>query len=303
MTNLKVEKNKDISNFLTLKTRVKAEYFFDAKTRQDLIAAKKYSLKNDLSMFLLGGGSNLAITKDALAGLTVKNDYRELKVLEDSPDSVIVSVSSGYPVTLLIAKSIATGWGGFEFHQGLPGTVGGAIYMNSKWTKPPTYFGDDLLYAYLIDEKAEVKKVGREYFQFAYDYSILQKTREIVLEGIFQLGKADPKILREKAAFALDYRKKTQPYGIASSGCFFRNITEDQKNKLKLSTTSAGYLIDQAGLKGRTIGNFYVSPVHANFIINRGGGKSEDLVRLLDLIRGEVEKKFGVKLEEEVIVI
>ena len=93
--------------------------------------------------------------------------------------------------------------------------------MNSKWTKPPTYFGDDLLYAYLIDEKAEVKKVGREYFQFAYDYSILQKTREIVLEGIFQLGKADPKILREKAAFALDYRKKTQPYGIASSGCFF----------------------------------------------------------------------------------
>ena len=175
--------------------------------------------------------------------------------------------------------------------------------MNSKWTKPPTYFGDDLLYAYLIDEKAEVKKVDREYFQFAYDYSILQKTHEIVLEGIFQLGKADPKILREKAAFALDYRKKTQPYGIASSGCFFRNITEDQKNKLKLSTTSAGYLIDQAGLKGRTIGNFYVSPLHANFIINRGGGKSEDLVRLLDLIRGEVEKKFGVKLEEEVIVI
>ena len=70
-----------------------------------------------------------------------------------------------------------------------------------------------------------------------------------------------------------------------------------------MSTTSAGYLIDQAGLKGKAIGNFYVSPVHANFIINRGGGKSEDLVRLLNLIRGEVEKKFGVKLEEEVIVI
>lgn len=303
MSNITIEKNKDVSNFLTLKTRVTAEYFFDGKTREDLIAAKKYSLENGLPLFMLGGGSNLAITKDILPGLTVKNDYRELKVIEESKDNAVISVSSGYPVSLLIAKSIASGWSGFELHQGLPGTVGGAIYMNSKWTKPPTYFGDSLQYAYLIDDKAEVKKVDRDYFQFAYDYSILQKTHEIILEGIFRLKKADPKVVKEKATFALDYRKKTQPYGIASSGCFFRNISEKEKSNLNLPTTSAGYLIDQSGLKGREVGNFYVSPVHANFIINRGGGKKEDLIKLLDLIRSKVKEKFGVKLEEEVIVI
>ena len=303
MPDFKVEKDKDISNFLTLKTRVTAEYFVDAKGRQDLIDAKKYSLDNNLPIFILGGGSNLAITKDKLPGLVVKNDYRELKVVEEKEGSVIVSISSGYPMTLLIARAVAAGWSGFELHQGLPGTVGGAIYMNSKWTKPPTYFGDDLIHAFLVDDKGRVKEVNRDYFKFSYDYSILQETHEIVLEGIFSLKKVDPKVLKERAAFALEYRKKTQPFGIASSGCFFRNITEAEKNRLKLTTTSAGYLIDQAGLKGRSVGNFYVSPIHANFIINRGGGRREDLIKLRDLIKTEVEKKFGVKLEEEVIVI
>jgi UDP-N-acetylmuramate dehydrogenase len=303
MDNLKIEKDKDISNFLTLKTRVVAEYFVDAKRREDLIAAKKYSIEENLPLFMLGGGSNLAVTKDRLPGLIVKDDYRELKVLEESSEDVLVSVSSGYPVTLLIAKTVSSGWSGFELHQGLPGTVGGAIYMNSKWTKPPTYFGDDLVYAYLVDNQGEVKRVDRDYFEFAYDYSVLQKTKEIVLEGVFRLKKDDKKKIQERATFALDYRKKTQPYGIASSGCFFRNISNEERTKLNLSTTSAGYLIDQAGLKGRAVGNFYVSPIHANFIVNRGGGKRADLIQLVNTIKETVKKKFGVKLEEEVIVI
>jgi UDP-N-acetylmuramate dehydrogenase len=175
--------------------------------------------------------------------------------------------------------------------------------MNSKWTKPPIYFGDDLVYAYLVDNQGEIKRVDRDYFEFAYDYSVLQKTKEILLEGVFRLKKDDKKKIQERAAFALDYRKKTQPFGIASSGCFFRNISDEERVKLNLSTTSAGYLIDQAGLKGHAVGNFYVSPIHANFIVNRGGGKRADLIELVNTIKETVKKKFGVKLEEEVIVI
>ena len=206
-------------------------------------------------------------------------------------------------MALLIAKSIEAGWMGFELHQGLPGTVGGAVYMNSKWTKPPTYFGDDLKHAYLLDEKGEIKKVGRDYFNFAYDYSVLHKTHEIVLEGIFELKKGKVSAIKERAAWALDYRKKTQPFGISSSGCFFRNISFEEKEKLNLPTTSAGYLIDKAGLKGFEVGNFYVSPIHANFIINKKEGKREDLVKLLGIIKSRVKEKFGVSLKEEVIVI
>lgn len=301
--NEKIQKNKDLYLYLTLKTHVIAENFLEAKTREDLIGGIKHSLQHSLPVFMLGGGSNMAIVSERIPGLTIKNNYKELKVLEDRKDSVVISVSSGYPVALLIAKSISAGWSGFELHQGLPGTVGGAIYMNSKWTKPPTYFGDDLKYAYLLDKRGNVKKAERNYFNFAYDYSILQKTHEVVLEGIFELKKDDPDKIKEKAAWALDYRKKTQPFGIASSGCFFRNISVEEKEKLNLPTTSAGYLIDKAGLKGFSVGNFYVSQIHANFIVNKKEGKREDLVKLLDIIRSKVKDRFGVTLEEEVIVI
>lgn len=291
--NLNLKKNVDISHFLTLRNHVKAEYFLEAKTREELIEAKKYSINNKLPLFLFGGGSNLAITKIRLQGLIVKNSYTELKIVSENQEKVVISISSGYPVSLLIAKSIQNGWSGFEYQQGLPGTVGGAIYMNSKWTKPMTYFGDNLIYAYLIDNEGQVKKVSKSYFKFAYDYSVLQKTSEIVLEGVFEVKKLDSQIIKERARFALEYRKKTQPYGVASSGCFFRNPGK----------ISAGYLIDKAGLKNFSVGDYFVSPIHANFIINKGNGKREDLIKLLNIIKSRVKEKYNIDLKEEVIVI
>lgn len=290
---IKIQRNKDISHFLTLRTKVIAEYFFEAKTRDDLISAKKYALENHLDFFILGGGSNLAILKEKLPGLVVKNNYLDLKILSEDKKNVIISVSSGYPVSLLIAKSIQNGWSGFEYHQGLPGTVGGAIYMNSKWTKPMDYFGENLLFAYLLDKDLKVKKVDKDYFQFSYGYSKLQETKEILLEGVFQLKKDEVKKIKERADFALEYRKKTQPFGVASSGCFFKNP----------GNISAGYLIDKAGLKGFSVGDFCVSEIHANFIINKGKGKKEDLIKLLEIIKKKVKDKFKIELKEEVIVI
>ncbi len=289
----RIEKNKEISNLFTLKNQVIVENFFEAKTREDLINIKKYCLENNLPLLIIGGGSNIAILKEKVNGIVVKNSYKELKIIKENDNEVIISVSSGYPVSLLIAKSLEAGWSGFEYHQGLPGTVGGAVYMNSKWTKPLTYFGDNLIYAYLLDNQAKIKKVSRDYFQFAYDYSILQKTKEILLEGIFKLKKEDKKIIKERSLFALNYRKKTQPFGVATCGCFFKNP----------GNISAGYLIDKAGLKGFSVGDFYISDIHANFIINKGKGKKEDLLKLLSIIKTKVKEKFGVELEEEVIII
>lgn len=291
--NLKIEKNKNLFSFNTLKMKTKAEYFLEAKTREDLIEGKKFALKNKLPLFILAGGSNLAIVKDKISGLVIKNNYQELKILEDNNDNVLLSVSSGYPVSLLVGETVEKGYQGFEYHKGLPGTVGGAIYGNSKWTKPESYFGDNLEYAYLTHGRGQDREVNKNYFQFGYDSSILQKTKEILLEAVFRLKKVNPKILKERSKLAFDYRKKTQPMGIATSGCFFKNI--DGK--------SAGQLIDQAGLKGFSIGDFFVSPIHANFIINRGNGKHKDLLKLVKIIKEKVKDKFGVKLEEEVKTI
>jgi len=241
----------------------------------------------------LAGGSNLAIIKDKINGLVIKNNYKELKIVGKTNKDVLLSISSGYPVSILVNETVNKGYQGFEYHKGLPGTVGGAIYMNSKWTKPISYFGDSLVTSYLVTELGEVKQVDRDYFKFDYDYSILQKTKEILLEAVFKLKKVDPAILKEKSDRAFEYRKKTQPMGTKTSGCFFKNV--DGK--------SVGQMIDKVGLKGFSVGDFFISPVHANFIINRGNGQAKDLIKLVKIIKERVKEKFRVELEEEVIIV
>lgn len=289
----RVRRDVDLFRFLTLKTHSLAEYFFEAKTKEDLVKAKQITLQLGLPFFLLGGGSNLAPIVKKISGLVVKNLYQKKEIINEKKDYVDLLVSSGYLVNKLVLETIKKGYEGLEYHLGLPGTVGGAIFMNSKWTKPPSYFGDCLIFGYLIDKNGKIKKANRDYFQFAYDFSILQKTKEILLEAIFRLKKTNPEKLKRKGEGALKYRLKTQPVGVFSSGCFFKNI----------NGKSAGYLIDQCGLKGYSVGDFYVSEKHANFIINRGNGKSDDLIKLVGIIKKKVKEKFGVELEEEVILI
>ncbi len=277
----------------TLRTIAKAQYYLEAKSPDDFIEAKKISLTKKFPLTIIGGGSNIALIQKEIKGLVVKNAYIDKKVVAETADYVDLSVSSGYPVGLLINETVDAGWSGFEYHKGLPGTVGGAIYMNAKWTRPVSYFGDRLISANLVDANGKVKCVDRNYFQFAYDSSILQKTKEILIEAVFRLPKENPAVLRKRAEGALAYRQATQPMGVATSGCFFQNI----------NGTSAGYLIDKAGLKGYSVGGFYVSDKHANFIVNRGNGKAEDLIKLTAIIKEKVKEKFGVEMKEEVVVV
>lgn len=288
----RVKINFNLSPYLTLRTKTTAAFYFEAETRTDLVKAKVASLKLKLPLMIIGGGSNLAILKDKLKYLVVKNKYIYKKI-EFKNNHVLLTVSSGYPVTKLAKELAEGGYEGLEYHLGLPGTVGGALFMNSKWTKPITYYGDPLILASLVDSQGKVKKVNRSYFNFAYDYSELQKTKDILLEAVFKLKKSDPKKMLQHANFAMEYRKKTQPFGVFTSGCFFQNINGE----------SAGKLIDKAGLKGLRIGGFHVSDKHANFIINDGDGDPISLIKLIKLIKQKVKSKFGIQLEEEVIII
>ena len=288
----RVRENADLWLHTTLRTKVHAKYFFVAETREDLISAIKATHELSIPFYILGGGSNVVFAHD-FEGLVVKNQYQKTKVLKEDNDKAEILFSSGYSMSRVVNETISAGYEGFEHHLGLPGTLGGAIYMNSKWTKPEVYCGDSLIYANIADKSGDERKVDKDYFQFAYDHSKLQQTGETVLEAVFELKKNDPEILKARAKKALDYRKATQPFGVSSSGCFFRNI--DGK--------SAGEMIDRAGLKGAKVGNFIVSDKHANFILNRGDGDPRDLVKLLDMIKDRVKEKFGVELEREVILI
>jgi UDP-N-acetylmuramate dehydrogenase len=294
---------KDLTNYFTLKTPVKAEYYFEAQSFEDWLLVANLIKDKKLPVFILAGGSNCAILKDELSGLVVRNLYRKLDKIQDKGNNVFLKVSSGYLVSQLVKFTIEKGFAGFEYHLGLPGTVGGAVYMNSKWTNPNVYFGDNLYSARLIDKKGNIKEVDREYFNFSYGYSILQKSREILLDMIFKLATADAQVLNERAQASLSYRKDTQPQGMFNSGCFFKNISEIEKEKAGLPTKSAGYLIDKCGLKGRRTGGFMISEKHANFFINIGNGTVNDLKELVQLVKDSVKDKYGIYLKEEVVII
>lgn len=298
----RIRQDKDISPYFTLKTKTTAQYYLEAFTKEDIVNAVRLTSQENIPLFILGGGSNIAVVSDVIKGLVLRNMYKKKEIVSDTSDYSDILISSGYPMSLVVKETIQSGLAGFEYHRGLPGTLGGAIYMNSKWTKNLSYAGDSLISAQIVNSHGEERTVDRDYFEFAYDYSILQKTGELFLEGTFRLKKEDPEVLEERAKNALEYRHATQPFGVATGGCFFQNISEEEQKKLHLPTKSAGYLIDKAGLKGFKIGAFQVSDIHANFIINTGDGKPEDLHNMIDHIKSTVKEKFGVELREEVVI-
>ena len=303
MTIQNLEKDVDLFKFTTLKSKSIAEYFFVAKTKQDLIDIYKLSITERLPLTIIGGGSNIAMTTSYIKGIVVKNSYIEKKILTEKENTVYYQVSSGYPTNKFVLETVNDGLSGLEYHLGLPGSIGGAIYMNSKWTNPLDYIGSHLEKAYVLTKKGEILERNQSYFNFAYDYSILQDSKEILIDVVFKLQKDDKNKLRAKAENSLEYRKKTQPSGVFTSGCFFRNISDKEKQSNNLLTNSSGYLIDKAGLKGYKIGDFEVSNEHANFIINKGNGKPEDLLKLLNIIKRKVKEKFNIDLREEVVLV
>lgn len=300
----RVREQVDLFPYLTMRLHTVAAFFFEAQSEEDLVLAYTTAKKLHLPFILLGGGSNAVFSSSHIQGLVVRNAYQTI-LAKDDGKYMDVTVGGGTQMSQFVERTISMGAGGFEYHKGLPGTVGGAVYMNSKWTKPLSYVGDSLISARIMDKEGVVRTVDRNYFKFAYDYSFLQETKEILISATFKLKKEDKNILRLRALESLEYRRSTQPTGIATCGCYFRNISEKDQNTHHLPTKSAGYLIDKCELKGYTVGSFSVSTVHANFIINNDAGlsKPEDLATMVATIKARVKQKFGIILKEEVQIL
>lgn len=297
----RVGENIDLFPYLSMRLHTLAEYYFEAKSKEDLIKAVKAAHTLKLPIIMLGGGSNAVFDRSEVRGLIVKNSYSSITALSATDETVDMEVGSGTNMAILVQKLAEQGLSGLEYHKGLPGTVGGAVYMNSKWLHPVSYVGDCVESAVLINREGEEKKVDKTYFAFTYDYSILQKTHELLVNVVFRLKKKDSEAILKRADESIEYRKKTQPIGVATCGCFFRNISAEEQQAHNLPTKSAGFLIDKSGLKGVQRGSFKVSDVHANFIINQGGdARPEDLAELIKVIKSKVKTQFGIILKEEV---
>ncbi len=303
--------NEPLARYTTFKVGGPADLFFEARTTDEFTRGIRESRSVGIPVFVLGGGSNILIGDKGIRGLVIKNATSRIAPLAmkgnvhigERRGTVYLEVDSGVPINKLVRQSIEEGMSGLEMHLGLPGTVGGAVYMNSKWTHPDGYVGDAVYQATIVTKTGDVTIVPQKYFHFAYDSSTLQTSGDIVISVVFALLKDDRDRLWKIANESVAYRRQTQPHGVSSAGCTFRNITRAQAMAIPTPrhTTSAGFLVDHAGLKGLRIGDAEISKEHANFIVNLGKARASDVVELIERAREQVKRQFGFDLEEEIV--
>jgi len=310
----RVKQDEPLSIYTTLKIGGPADLFVVAKTHEELAAYIQTARSYTIPVTILGGGSNVLIADNGVRGLVIKNlaDNISIKGMKKqmmdgkSMGIVFVKAESGTPMNKLVRYTIEEGLSGLHMHLGLPGSVGGALFMNSKWSRPDlNYVGDVLYQATILTPDNKIETVPQSYFQFAYDYSLIQKTGDIVLSAVFTLVVWPKDELWKLADESVSYRRTTQPQGVFSPGCTFRNITKAEAIRIPTPghTTSAGFLVDHAECKNMKVGDAAVSPIHANFIVNTGKAKASDVVQLIEQIRSKVMNRFGVILEEEIVRI
>lgn len=295
-----------------------ADLFFRAKTQEDLILAIKSAHGLGLPNFVIGGGTNLLVGDKGYRGLVIKNDSSNIRLLGikgkktikvgglgESIQKVYLEVDSGVSINRLVRFTLDQGFGGLEFFLGQPGTVGGAVYINAHNMKKNQYFAERIKEAKILGKDGTVKTLPVNYFCFGYDQSILQKTHEIVLSVVIELVRGDKLKLWRDGQSALDYRQSTQPSGVFSSGCTFRNIPKSEAVRLATPafTTSAGFLLDLVGLKGTKKGKASFSSNHANFIVHQGGARAADVLELIKLGKQKVKDRYNIDLEEEVVLM
>lgn len=306
----RVKENHLLAPLTTFKIGGPADLYYETRTADELVKAIKAARKLDVPIFMLGGGSNIVISDKGIRGLVIKNLTRHISIKGMKSQkqngvehkTVFVEAESGVPVNLLVRFTVDEGLSGLHMHLGLPGSVGGAVYMNSKWTHPNGYIGDCVYQARVVTKTGEEKIVPQSYFHFAYDTSSLQTSDDIVISVVFSLIAENKDTLWAIANDSIAHRKNTQPQGVCTAGCTFRNLS--QADALSASTPdgtmSAGYLIDHAGLKGVRVGGAMISPMHANFIVNTGKATAKDVIELIEMVRMKVKEQFGITLMEEI---
>ena len=264
-----------------------AEWFALPKTPEQVSASLKWAAHQRLSVTLLGAGSNLLISDRGLSGLVICSRHLRGYHFDDAAGQL--TAAAGEPLPNLAWKAARRGWRGLEWAVGIPGTVGGAVFMNAGAHGGCT--ADFLIKAEGITLAGDRICLSPETLQFSYRTSSLQSQLQLVAQATLQLSPGhDPTAVVADTQAALDQRRTTQPYHLPSCGSVFRNPTPYK----------AGQLIEQTGLKGYQIGQAQVSPLHANFIVNLGGATAQDVLTLIRHVQSQVDQQWALRLHPEV---
>ena len=278
-----------MKNHTTMKVGGPSDVYVEADNIEVLSYVIDFSKKNDIPFFLIGNGSNLLVSDEGFRGIITKLTGEFCNISKKSDD--IISCGSGAKLFDICKFALDNSLSGLEFSYGIPGTCGGAVYMNAG-----AYGGEIrniVEKVKYIDMNLNEGEIFQKECEFAYRESLFSKKNMIIISADFRLKESTYDEVKEKMDDFINRRITKQPLDFPSSGSTFK----------RPKGHFVGPMIEKCGLKGFSIGGASVSEKHAGFVINKGDASCNDVLELIKKIQKEVEKKFKVKLEVEPVYL
>ncbi|OGH69463.1 MAG: UDP-N-acetylenolpyruvoylglucosamine reductase [Candidatus Magasanikbacteria bacterium RIFCSPHIGHO2_01_FULL_47_8] len=310
----KVKVNAALGKLTTFEIGGPADFLVKVETQEKLVGLLNYLSGEGVDFLILGGGCNILLPDEGWRGVVIKVESRKSKVSAQggSGESQTIEVEAGMDLSKLVELTIQNNLTGLEWAAGIPGTVGGAIRGNAG--AHYVFTGGevkDSIETVLVWRDGEVFEFSGAECGFGYRDSIFKHNKDVILSGRFKLrpGNAKESLLMTQKIIA---ERKGKQSAAPSAGSFFKNLPleswprdlgELPERFIRYKKIAAGWLVEQAGLKGFQVGDAMVSLEHGNFIINKGNATQADVLAVVEEVKARVYTKFGVELEEEVCVV
>jgi len=289
-TQTPIKANISLASFTSFRVGGPAEWYVAPQSVEELPVYLDWAQQNGLPLTLLGAGSNLLISDRGIPGLVLGT--RRLRQTSLDRETGQITVAAGTSLPRLAWQIAGLGWSGLEWSVGIPGTIGGAVVMNAGAHN--RCMADLLVSVQVLLPNGKLKTLTPADLHYSYRTSSLQGKQWLVTQATLQLQPGfDPNQISLATQSHFEHRRSTQPYHLPSCGSVFRNPKEQK----------AGWLIEQAGLKGYRIGGAEVAHRHANFILNCGGATASDIFHLICHVQQQVEQQWALSLEPEVKLI
>lgn len=285
----RVMENCDMSSFTSFRAGGKAEFLILPENEADLRYVLGELAQSGLPYMIMGNGSNILVKDGGYRGAIVKlgDAFGQIRI-----EGTVLTAGCGALMSSVARAALDEGLTGFEFASGIPGSLGGAVFMNAG-----AYGGEmkDIIREarVLARDGSREYTLSRDELELDYRHSILHQSGDVAVSVTLELGCGDKEAIREEMKQLAARRNEKQPVSLPSAGSFFKRPTG----------YFAGKLIQDAGLKGLSVGGAQVSPLHSGFIVNTGGATATDILQLMEIVQATVFDKFDVKLEPEVRII
>lgn len=282
-----VEENVDLKKYNTYGIGGGASYLVRVESIEKLGLLLKYLNNNNISWYVLGGGSNVLLPDEDYDGVIIKLDALNSIIINKD----IIKAEAGVTLGNFVKVLLDEGYTNYAPLMGIPGTLGGAIIGNAG------SFGvsimDYLVDVTIMDSNGVIKTLNKENIKYDYRYTEFKGKKDIIVSATFKGIKGNVAEAKEQIKINLEKRKNTQPLEYKNAGSVFKNPPE----------YSAGYLIEHVGLKDFAVGGAKVSEKHANFIINFHNATSRDIIKLIGIIQDKVFEKFYIELKLEQVIV